>query len=96
MAEIRCPDSIGALMAALNDKDRLVRKSAARALNKIGTLEILRMLIQSADIDLYEPNNFYLAKSLAVRHFKEEKNEKVDFVPVYPEEIEKNRSASEG
>jgi HEAT repeat protein len=88
--------TIQPLMMLLSEKDRFVRENAAIALKNIGTLGILKMLIQSGNIDLYEPHNFSLARSLAMRHFKEEKNEKIDFIPVYPKVIEKYRLDSGG
>jgi HEAT repeat protein/phage terminase Nu1 subunit (DNA packaging protein) len=79
--EIANPKAVEALIKALNDKAGQVKTQAAQTLGKIGTLETLEKLIQLAEIDIYDPDIFLSARTLAVRFRKE----KLPFIPVYPE-----------
>jgi len=81
LAEIGKSQGVDVLIEALNHKDIMVRTKAAGALGKIGTPEILAKLIQFPEIDIYEPDIFSLARTLAVRFSKEKR----PFIPVYPE-----------
>ncbi len=81
LGRIGSPQAMEALISALrNDEDNYVRAQAAWALSQIGTLKTLRNLIKQPEIDIYNPDIFLLARTLAVRFSKE----KVPF-PVYPE-----------
>jgi len=83
LGEIGSPQAVEALITALKDKNEnnSVRRKAAKALGKIGTPEILAKLIQFPEIDIYEPDIFSLARTLAVQFSKE----RLPFIPVYPE-----------
>jgi hypothetical protein len=89
-------------MSKRNPKFRIQRKygdsqlriTAARALEKIDNLDILRKLISSPEIDIYDPIIFRLARAMAIRYCKEEKNKEIDFIPVTPKVIKKYRSAA--
>jgi len=69
------------LIAALNDENNGFRSDAAEALGEIGTSETLANLIQFPEIDIYDPEIFRLARTLAIQFSKE----KLPFIPVYPE-----------
>jgi HEAT repeat protein/phage terminase Nu1 subunit (DNA packaging protein) len=81
LGKIGNPQAVAALISALNHEDSSVRREAAEALIKIGTSETLEKLIQLPEIDIYDPDIFPLARTLAVRFSKE----KLPFIPVYPE-----------
>jgi hypothetical protein len=58
-----------------------VRRQAALALGKIDTSKTLEKLIKLPELDVYDPDIFPIARTLAVRFSKE----KLPFIPVYPE-----------
>ena len=88
LGKIGSKQAVDALIQALKDEDGDVRWNAAKALEKIGTLETLEKLIQSSEIDIYDPDIFSLARTLAIRFSKE----KTPFIPVYPELIVKRKT----
>ena len=73
--------AVEALIAALNHSYSFVRKQAAVALGNISTSETLAKLLQCSEIDIFRHNIFPLVRTLAVRF----SNEKLPFIPVYPE-----------
>jgi HEAT repeat protein len=94
LGEIDSSESIQALTQALVNTDKKVRERASFLLEKIDNLDILKKLISSSEIDINKPKIFRLARVMAIRYCKEEKNEKIDFIPVYAKVIEKYRSTS--
>jgi hypothetical protein len=71
----------------IDDSDSDVRREAAEVLDQIGTSETLAKLIQLPEIDIYHPEIFLLARTLAVRFRKEGllNKEGKPLIPVYPE-----------
>jgi HEAT repeat protein len=72
--------AVDPLCEALHDPEWNVREAAAGTLGKLGTLEMLEQLIQLPNIDIYDPNIFLLARTLAIRF----SHKKTPFLPVYP------------
>ncbi len=70
------------LIDAVDDPDSQVRKSAVEALGKIGDIKTLEKLIELPQINIYHPQIFSIARTLAVRYSRE----KANFIPVYREE----------
>ncbi|MFC1896474.1 HEAT repeat domain-containing protein, partial [Thermodesulfobacteriota bacterium] len=87
---IRSPLAIDGLIRALTDQSWEVRMKGARVLGKIGTLDILKKLIQDPEIDIYDFHVFLLARNLSISY----RNERTDFIPVYPRLVRKFKSAS--
>ncbi|MGQ3684302.1 MAG: HEAT repeat domain-containing protein [Candidatus Loosdrechtia sp.] len=87
LGEIGDVRAVDALIQAFKDEDSRARERTANALGKIGTLTTLEKLIKDPDLNIFAPEVFSLARSLAVRFRKE----KSDFIPVYPELIDKHR-----
>ncbi|MHB9074225.1 MAG: HEAT repeat domain-containing protein [Desulfobaccales bacterium] len=87
LAKIGSPEAVSAAIQALQDPEWHVKMRAAEALGRIGTLDILKQLIQTPDVDFSDRYSFYLARKLAIRFCKKT----VDFIPVYPEIIERYR-----
>jgi len=81
LGKIGNPQAVAALISVLNHEDSNVRREAAEALIKIGTSETLEKVIQLPEIDIYCPDIFPLARTLAVRFSKE----RLPFIPIYPE-----------
>jgi HEAT repeat protein len=83
----RIGDSITAepVIRALNYRNK---KEIKYVLAKIVTLDTLKQIIQSPQIDIYDPDIFHLARRLAVRFSKE----KTPFIPVYPELIGRRKT----
>jgi HEAT repeat protein len=85
--EIGSQQAVDALIHALNDEDSGVGSYAAEALRSIGTPDTLEKILQSPRIDIYDPEIFSTARTLAVRFSEEE----TPFIPVYPELIAKHK-----
>jgi HEAT repeat protein len=85
LGNIRCPESVPALIQALKDVDSEVRYDTITALRKIGTLDVLQKIITSPDVDIFDSDIHLLARALARRNYREN----TDFIPVYPELVEK-------
>jgi HEAT repeat protein len=81
LVQTRNPQTIPALLFALNDQYGNIIRAALQALAQIGTSEVLEKLIQYPKIDIRRPDILSLARTLAVRFSKE----KLPFIPVYPE-----------
>ncbi|MFC1812581.1 HEAT repeat domain-containing protein, partial [Thermodesulfobacteriota bacterium] len=88
LGNIDSDKAIEPLIEALKDRVSDVRRKTAQILGAIGPVNILEMLVKNTDIDIYEPEIFSLARSLAIRYCKAE----TDFIPVYPELIESYKS----
>lgn len=92
LGKIRDPQVLPVLISHLDDTDELVRMAAAVALAKTGRLDAFKQILQNPNIDI-DSNDWFLyplLRKLAVRHSKA----KVDFIPVYPETIERLRQKS--
>jgi len=85
--EIGVQRAVDTLIQALNDEESGVGSYAAEALKKIGTPDTLEKILQSPMIDIYDPEIFSTARTLAVRFSEEE----TPLIPVYPELIAKHR-----
>jgi HEAT repeat protein len=92
LSKIGSKDCKKAMITALKDKDGLIKQYACETLEKIGTLDILLEIISSPDIDIYSSYIFGLSRNIATRFFKE----KVDFIPVYQEVIERYKTLPRG
>ena len=75
------------LITTLNHCDDLARRDAMDALAKIGNAELLKKIIQSPEIDIYDKNIFSLARTLALRFSKKPPLNKKGqpLIPVHPE-----------
>jgi HEAT repeat protein len=69
------------LIHALKDDSTAFKQDVVGALRRIGTVVALEKLLQSPIVDVYDPDIFPLARTLAVRYSKE----KTSLIPVYPE-----------
>ncbi len=83
LAQMGNPQGMSTLICALSNPYPygILRREAAEFLEQIGTSETLAKLIQLPEIDIYEPEIFLLARTLAIRFSKE----RLSFIPVYPE-----------
>ena len=61
------------------------------SLEKNGSLNILEILIQSPNINLYDPKIFMLVRKLAIKHRKSDSF----FIPVYPELVQQQTPENE-
>jgi HEAT repeat protein/energy-coupling factor transporter ATP-binding protein EcfA2 len=87
LGEIGNSQAVDGLIAALNDSNLNVRRNTADALGKIGNSETLAKLTQFPEINIYDPDIFVLARTLAVRFSKQPPLSKrgKPLIPVYPE-----------
>ncbi len=87
LGKIGSEKAVDALIKALDDEDSSVRWSAADALGKIGVPDVLERIISEPAIDIYNDHIFNLARKLAIKFStsKAKREEKLDFIPVYPE-----------
>ena len=83
--EIGSDKSMPVLIEALGSQDLEFKKFAIKALRRIGKLYILKYIIVSAEIDIYDPYIFELARDLAIKFCEK----KVGFIPVHPGIVER-------
>ena len=83
LTHIRHPQANAALVEALRHQDQEIISRARAALEKNGSGETLRQLIDSPEIDIFTPEIFPLARSLSIRFSKAG----FSFIPVYPEKV---------
>ena len=85
LIEIGSPKCIQELVEILKGEDSELRDIAINELKKIPRLDILKKLVESPEIDIYDPKIFSLARILAIRFSKEE----VSYIPVNLKGVEK-------
>ena len=84
-------EAIELLISALQDDSSTIKITAIQILENIGTLDVLKALIQSSKsshIDIYRPDIFQLSRKLAIKHQKSGS----PLIPVYPELVGGNLS----
>jgi hypothetical protein len=91
LARIGGPKALEVLMYTLSGSDLWVKREAANALSKIGSIETLETLIRSPEIDIHEGPVFSLARTLAIRFSRE----RPAFFPVYPERVANYKHSEE-
>jgi len=89
--EIDSQQVLDALIYALNDEDSRIGSYAAETLKKIGTPNTLEKILQSPVIDIYKPEIFSTARTLAVKFSDEE----TPFIPVYPELLARHKLSNQ-
>ncbi|AFY79895.1 NACHT domain-containing protein [Oscillatoria acuminata] len=83
LGKIGTQEAVKALIATLSHSNRDVRSDAAEALKNLGTLDILKQIISSTTINVYEVEIIELVRILFIRYYQE----KVPFFPLYPDVI---------
>lgn len=74
-------------ISALKNNNSKVRKGTAEALETIGSLTVLEILIQTPNINLFDDDIFPVARRLAIKHSKSGS----PFIPLYPELISQSQ-----
>ena len=78
-------EAVPGLIAALQDSDYYFRRYAVEALGKISDVRILKQIVKSHKIDIFDRSIFLLARKLAIKFHKEK--DRVDFIPVYEDVV---------
>jgi HEAT repeat protein len=84
---IRHPRANAALVSALKDQDSEIVRRAISGLEKNGSGETLQQLVDDPELDLFTPEIFQLARTLAIRFSRAS----LSCIPVYPEKVTANR-----
>ncbi len=87
LSDIRHPRANAALVSALKDQDTEFVRRAISGLEKNGSGETLQQLVDDPEIDLFSPEIFQLARTLAIRFSRAG----LSCIPVYPEKVAVNR-----